>query len=109
MQHDVVLILSKSKNFHYRRQLMDDTFLVVEEGENMVVSISGGGSDTLQAFRLRKKPPMAHIEPIGANFRERFVSTPCRRKAWGVIKDEMDTNMTKQKGGRKVKCQRTGY
>ncbi len=111
MQHDVVLILSKSKkeNFHYRRQLMDDMFLVVEEGKNMVVSISGGGGDTLQAFRLRKKPPMAHIEPIKAHFHENFDSSPCRKIAWGAIKDEMDTDMAKEKGGRKVKHQKTGH
>lgn len=85
---------------------MEDLFLIVEEGENISVSISGGGGDTLRAFRLRKKPA-CKAKPLVADLEARFFSTLDQRmQSLEELGDTMSSNMKKralERSGRKDK------
>lgn len=95
MTHDVVLIMSISTlSYPYRRQLMEEKFQVVEEGQNISVSISGGGGDTLRAFRLRKNP-LPHVERMVDDMDARF-NTPNRRKSMEDLEVTMIAKMKKR-------------
>ena len=103
MTHDVVLIMSISTpDFSYRRQLMEDKFLVVEEGDKFSVSISGGGGDTLKAFRLRRKTKAADVKNIVDEFDEQF-NTPNRKRSMAELEGRMLDEMKASLGQRKLK------
>jgi len=100
MTHDVVLIMSiTTRSYALRRQKMEETFSVVEEGENMSVSISGGGGDTLRAFRLRKKP-MPHVQNLVDDMEARF-STPNRSKSMRELEYAMMNGLKGTRAGTK--------
>ena len=103
MTHDVVLIMSISTpDFSYRRQLMEDKFLVVEEGDKFSVSISGGGGDTLKAFRLRRKTKAVDVKNIVDEFDEQF-NTPNRKRSMAELEGRMLDEMKASLGQRKLK------
>ena len=108
MTHDVVLIMSISTlDFSYRRQLMEDTFLVVEEGDKFSVSISsGGGGDTLKAFRLRRKTKVTDVKNIVDEFDEQF-NTPNRKRSMAELEGRMLDKMKQSLGQRKLKQRKT--
>lgn len=107
MTHDVVLIMSISTPaFSYRRQLMEDKFLVVEEGDKFSVSISGGGGDTLKAFRLRRKTKAADVKNDVKNIVDEFdeqFNTPNRKRSMAELEGRMLDEMKTSLGQRKLK------
>lgn len=85
---------------------MEEKFLVVQEGDKFSVTISGGGSDTLKAFRLRRKPAVHDVKSIVVEFDERF-NTPIRKKSFADLAEKMSADMEVCKEGRKVKHRKT--
>lgn len=85
---------------------MEDKFLVVEEGDKFSVSISGGGGDTLKAFRLRRKTKAADVKNDVKNIVDEFdeqFNTPNRKRSMAELEGRMLDEMKTSLGQRKLK------